>query len=325
MRPAGVPPDASAQVIPNVPVRRWGDNTCGSAALATVLNHLGDSVTEEQLNERFAKGRNGGVVSVDLLLEARRRGFAATLQPGTADDVVSSLERGTPVILMVQIVNLPGETRDLYHYVVIDGLDAKSNLVRMQFGDGKARWAPLASLEAAWSGAGNAMLVVDRRRPGDDAAPDASALLRRAIALEDNGEVAAALAIYRQLLAGTASPSLVWTNIGNAEAKLGDTREAERAYRSAIAIDPGARDAMNNLAWMLLGSGSRLEEAEQLARRATAITGPDSWNVDETLAAVLAAKGNCIEAAPLFAQASQDAPDDVTRARLAAESKSACR
>ena len=64
------------------------------------------------------------------------------------------------MILMLRLLNVPGRGGDIYHYVVVDGHDARRRLFRFQFGDGKARWAEIGQVEGAWKGAGRAMLTV---------------------------------------------------------------------------------------------------------------------------------------------------------------------
>jgi len=61
--------------------------------------------------------------------------------------VRGELAEGRPAILMLRLLDAPGARRDIYHYVVVDGFDPPRGLCRFQFGDGKARWARLESLE----------------------------------------------------------------------------------------------------------------------------------------------------------------------------------
>src|SRR5205823_11295736 len=91
--------------------------------------------------------------------------------------------------------------------------------------------------------------------------------------------------------------------------------EAEQAFRTAIETDPAAaRDALNNLAWLLYEE-KRLYEAEQLARKAVDEPGPDSYLVLDTLARVLAARGSCDEALATFRHAIEVVPPDRGEAR----------
>src|SRR5919201_654170 len=67
-------PTTSAKVIPNVPLQKWDIESCGAGSLSTVLQHYGDTTTMEQWDRTLPKTR-GGVLSIDLVLAARQKGF----------------------------------------------------------------------------------------------------------------------------------------------------------------------------------------------------------------------------------------------------------
>jgi tetratricopeptide (TPR) repeat protein len=251
------------------------------------------------------------VLSVDLLLAARRRGFDAALVAGSAEALRSEVADGRPAILMLRLLDAPGSRRDVYHYVVADGVDPPRRLFRFQFGDGKARWAEIQRLEKGWKAAGHALLLVRPRA-------DTDAALRRAVELEGAGRAEEAAALYRQVLAVRPDSVRAWVDLGNAEAVRGRRGEAETAYRKALAIAPADRDALNNLAWLLLEEGVRLEEAEGLAGKAAGPPGPDRPLALDTLGRIQLARGRCAEAARTFdeALASVEPIPESTRAGL---------
>ncbi len=279
-----------------MPVRSFGEDLCGPGSLAVVLNTLGDPVTPEELDQALPKARGGGVLSVDLLLAARRRGFDAGLVAGSAAVIRTEVLAGRPSILMLRLLDLPGVLKDVFHYVVGDGLDTERGLFRFQFGDGTVRWATLPSLEKSWAAAGHALLLV---RPK----PVTLLELHRAVGLEEAGRLDEAEALYRSVLAVRPDWALAWTDLGNAQVKRGLSAEAEKAYREALRIAPESDDALNNLACLLLQEGSRLEEAEALAQRAAAVPGPDRHEALDTLGRVQLARRHCGEAAVTFGEA----------------------
>jgi Tfp pilus assembly protein PilF len=312
--PRGQKPSESAVVIHDVPLRSWGDEACGAGALSTVLNHFGDPVTEAQLDRLLPKARGGGVVSLDLLLEARHRGFDAALTSGTHDAIVESLRGGNPAILMISVMHGPGKALDFYHYIVVDGFDPAKDLFRMQLGDAAARWLPLAKLNRAWAETDHAMILVRRKAAGSEQQLDARSALRRGVELETEGKVAQAAELYRQIVASEPSNAIAWTNLGNVEVSQQHSKEAEEAYRRALASDPDNGDALNNLAWLLFQQ-KRLDEAETLARRAVALRGPDAYLVLDTLGEILASRGACDEAVTALSTALGQSPSDA-KARL---------
>lgn len=305
--PRSAKTSSEAAAIPNMPMQKWGIESCGAGSLSTVLQHYGDPTTMASWDATLPKTR-GGVMTIDLLIAARQKGFDAKLITGDQASVTEELRQGRPVILMLQVINSLGTHYDFFHYIVADGIDPQHGLIRTQFGDGRARWVTFDRLEKAWSGGGHAAILIHPR--------DLNDAIRAAVALEDQGKYADAATAYRDLLARHPSSSLAWTNLGNAEVQLGDRDAAENAFRKALDADGKSRDAMNNLAWLLYEE-KRFDEAEQFARRAVAQPGPDSYLVLDTLARVLAAKGACDEAVTTFRSAIDSVP--ATRAAARAD------
>ncbi len=318
--PKTQPTSPSATIIPNVPTQRWGIESCGAGSLSTVLQHYGATTTLQEWDAALPKTR-GGVLTIDMLIAARKAGFDAQLVTGTPAMIEQELMQGRPVILMLRVIDAPGQHYDFFHYIVADGFDLTSGLVRTQFGDGQGRWTTFARLENAWSGGGHAAILI---HPGS-----ASDALRTAVALEDAGKYAEAARAYRTILSQHPDSLLAWTNLGNTEMQLGNRAEAEEALRKALAIDATSRDALNNLAWLLYQS-KRYDEAETLARKAVAQNGTDSYVVLDTLARVLAAKGSCNEAVKTFRAAIDAVPHSRAAARgdlekAMAEAQTSCR
>jgi tetratricopeptide (TPR) repeat protein len=288
-------PSPDASVLEHVPVREFEDDNCGPGSLSIVLNALGDRVSEAELVAAIARAPGGGVLSVDLLLAARQRGFSASLVRGNEAMVRQEIAEGRPVILLLRLLDAPGRGKDIYHYVVVDGVDPRRDLLRFQFGDGKVRWTTLEPLEGAWKGAGYALLTVHPRGDGTD--------LREAVELERAEELDEAAERYRLILERRPDSVRAWVNLGNVRSQQGRTSEAERAYRRALDLAPDDVDAQNNLAWLLMENGADLDEAEALARRAAAQSGPDRSLALDTLGRILSARGRCDEADATFSEA----------------------
>lgn len=310
-------PAPTAQVIPNVPLQKWDIESCGAGSLSTVLQHYGDTTSMDEWDRTLPR-THGGVLSIDLVLAARQKGFDARLVTGDRATVERELLDGHPVILMLQVIQAPGKAYDFFHYVVLDGIDTTGHLVRVQFGDRKARWVNFDRLENAWKGGGHAQIVIEPRDP-------AAGALRAAVALEDAGKYADAATAYRAILAEHSDSAIAWTNLGNTEVKLGDKAAAEDSFRKAVAIDPESADALNNLAWLLYQE-KRFDEAEPLARRAVAAPAPDAWMRLDTLARIELARGACAEAAATWDRALQNVPPE-SRAEIskaAADARKQC-
>ena len=287
-------PTPSATVIPNVPLQKWDIKSCGAGALSAVLQHWGDPTSMDEWQAALPKTR-GGVMSIDLVLAAREKGFDASLVTGDEPLIEAEIRDGRPVILMLQVVQAPGKEYDFFHYIVIDGFDPVRRVFRTQFGDGKPRWATIERIEPAWKKTKHATLLIRPRDPNADA-------LRAAVRLEQDGKYALAAHAYRELLQKDPSSVLAWTNLGNAEMQLGRRPAAEEAFRKALELDPESADTLNNLAWLLYEE-KRMDEAEPIARKAVITKAPDPWLRLDTLARILAARGACDEAARTFRDA----------------------
>jgi Flp pilus assembly protein TadD len=294
-------PSPSASIVPDVPMQKWDIKSCGAGSLSAVLQHYGDPTSMKEWDATLPKTR-GGVMSIDLVLAARQRGFDARLVTGDRTVVEGELRDGHPVILMLQVIQAPGKEYDFFHYVVIDGYDPVRNIFRVQFGDAKARWATMKRLEPAWKPTRHAAILI---RPADPA----TTALRAAVQLEDQGKLALAAHAYREILEKNPKSIVAWTNLGNAEMRLGRNAAAEEAFRKALELEPDSADTLNNLAWLLFEE-KRVEEAEPLARKAALTNAPDSWMRLDTLARILVARGNCDEARTAFRDAIKAVPEN---------------
>jgi tetratricopeptide (TPR) repeat protein len=76
---------------------------------------------------------------------------------------------------------------------------------------------------------------------------------------------------------------------------MGNTRQASEAYLTALALDPTLAPAYNNLAWIAVDSGDRLDNAEEWARQAVDLS-PENADYHDTLGWVLLAVGKPEEA-----------------------------
>lgn len=138
-------------------------------------------------------------------------------------------------------------------------------------------------------------------------AGDLEAAFEGAHALEQRGELEAAAAAYRAVVARWPSAALAWYNLGNVESRLNQRAAALAAWRAAIAVEPRFPEALVNLGAMLLLEG------EALAARAAAAAAlrlrpawPLAWC---TLGNACQALGQMAEAVQAFRAALQHKPD----------------
>jgi len=284
-------PGHSALALDGVPAREFGEETCGAGSLSSVFTYHGDPVSADDLDARLPRSDGGGVLSIDLLIAARERGYDARWVPGNERRIEEEILAGRPVILMLRVLDAPGDRRDDHHYVVVDGFDPQRRLLRFHFGDGTTRWSPFGgALRRSWRGTDRALLVIR---------PEAGALLRRAAALEAENRLPEAEHELRAILRTEPGATRAWTNLGNVLRLQGRALESENAYRRALETDPYDAATLNNLAWLLYERGE-LAEAESLALRAVSDDLDDLDLVFDTLGRILLAEGRCASAAATF-------------------------
>lgn len=280
-----------ALALDGVPLVEFGQESCGAGSLSAVFNYHGDPASIGELDALLPRADGGGVLSIDLLIAARERGYDAHWVTGDERGIEQEILAGRPVILMLRVLDAPGERHDYHHYVVVDGFDPRQRLLRFHFGDGKTRWSPLGrALRRSWGATDHALLVIR---------PDAGARLRRAAALEAGDRLEEAEHELRAVLRSDPGMTRAWTNLGNVLSREGRRLEAENAYRRALESDPNSAAALNNLAWLLYERGD-LPEAESLALKALSDPAEDLDLVFDTLGRIQLAGGRCAAAAATF-------------------------
>jgi Flp pilus assembly protein TadD len=100
-----------------------------------------------------------------------------------------------------------------------------------------------------------------------------------------------------------------WTVLGILHQKLSQFKLAEKDYQTALALDPNAAIAANNLAWLYCEQGGDMDKALELARRAREVL-PKVATVSDTLAWVYYKRQLFDSAIPLLQEAVREQPKD---------------
>ena len=93
LAPRARTPGPEARVVPGVPLAVFADDRCGPGSLSLVLGAQGDAVSAQDMAAVLPEAPGGGVLSVDMLIAARARGFDAALLKGTPAAVRGELAR----------------------------------------------------------------------------------------------------------------------------------------------------------------------------------------------------------------------------------------
>lgn len=235
---------------------------CGPAALATVLGATGRPVSPAALAAEIYVPDRRGSLQPEIVAAARRRGLLVYPIRPELGDLVAQLTAGQPVLVLQ---NLGIRSLPVWHYAVVVGADATTDVVVLRSGTERRRREPARDFLRRWDLAGR-WGVITLQPGGLPADPDWPAYLRAAADLEAAGHPAAAGAAYAAAL--DADPGLGAGRLGLANVRYAEGRLDEAAATlEPLAADPvfGAA-ALNNLANLRLEQGCPAAAAAALAR-----------------------------------------------------------
>jgi ABC-type bacteriocin/lantibiotic exporter with double-glycine peptidase domain len=140
--------------VPFIPNRT---DDCGPASLAMVLQYLGDSVSLETVTKAIHSPSARGTLNLDMVWFAEQRGFAAESMHGTQAILLETLDKGRPVILLVDngLLNIQSD-----HYLVAVGYGQDHLIVNS--GRQKHQWISFEKLDRAWERNNRWMLLVQK-------------------------------------------------------------------------------------------------------------------------------------------------------------------
>ena len=163
IRPAALKAEPGWLLLEDVPiVLQRGDSDCGAAALAMVLQYLGEPATLDQIISETGHTAGESLRAGDLRDLARRRGLQSFLYSGDQRDLVKHLGKGRPIIvgLVKQTLGDP-----ISHYEVVIGYHPQREVVVTL--DPARGWRVNAwpGFLDEWTRASQLALVIVPRRP----------------------------------------------------------------------------------------------------------------------------------------------------------------
>lgn len=283
LREAGFPGLPRRVELTDVPFHTQDDRLCGPASLAMVLGAAGVKASVEQLTEQvYLPGREGSL-QIEMLAATRRNGLVAYPLAPELEAVLREVASGTPVVALQNLTGI--KFWPIWHYAVVVGYDLERNEVILRTGDKPRHGISLDLFELVWRDGGRWSMVA--LPPGKLPATAAENEYAGAAAtFERLGLRQEAARSYQALLERWPRNLIALIGLGNVAHASGSLAEAEAAFRRAASAHPGSVAAHNNLAQTLADLG-KLEEAENVAREAAALGGPNAAAAQATLEEIL--------------------------------------
>lgn len=261
---AGVSKGAQIEGVPFVKQR---PDTCGAAALASVLRHMGVAAAEPALAKALRTRQAKGAITYELAIEARQQGALAAQRYDVTDDALrAAIDAGlAPIVLRGGIAH---EVLGVYHYTVLTAYDLTRRVWIAHDGDAADVLIDFDDLAAdRWRADRWALFIASpTARP---AALPADVHLELGVQAEKLTHADAAAHHYAQA-AWTPASAQALLNLSNIALAQQDLARAEQLLRAALQVKPDAAATQNNLAWVMLQLGRDLGAAEALARQALA-------------------------------------------------------
>ena len=132
---------------------------CGPFALSALLENIGVEADPDQLVQKLYSPGAGGTLTMDLFLEARRRGLDTEQLQGSEGILVKELRDHGPTIVLFKYPGLGGSAG---HFILVTGYSFDPGGFFLLWGDGKLSWMKLDRFDQLWSESGFWMLTVHR-------------------------------------------------------------------------------------------------------------------------------------------------------------------
>lgn len=243
---------------------------CGPAALATALNAIDIKVSPEQLTPEVYIPSRQGSLQIEMLAAARRHGALAIQIPQNLEALLKEIAAGNVVVVMQ---NLGLSWAPSWHYAVVVGYDLDKELMWLRSGTFERFEMTLSTFQRTWARSQQWAFVT--LKPGDlPVSAEPEQVIRALIAFEKTAPAIEAKVAYAGAVNRWPDNLVLLMGLGNSAYAAKDLPASEKAFRQAIAADPGSAAAHNNLAHVLLAQGDAAN-AKQYAEEAMRLAAED--------------------------------------------------
>ncbi|HVR83762.1 MAG TPA: tetratricopeptide repeat protein [Planctomycetota bacterium] len=227
---------------------------CVPESVCAVINYWGKAASVEELSFYGRTSNLNGMLSTQVPILARQKGFRATFLEGSVGRIKNAIDRGVPPIIGVE------SGGGNYHcFVVIGYCDPDQIIICEEYQDSK-RLIPYEEVELLWQPAGHLMLELEISR--------ADELFSDGANLEAKGRYSEAVELYRKAL--ELDPTLYEARLGLGNCLYFQHKldEALKEYKLAYGANKADPRVCNNLANVYLDLKRELAQAERLSETA---------------------------------------------------------
>ncbi|MCX8030908.1 MAG: C39 family peptidase [Thermodesulfovibrionales bacterium] len=108
--------------INNIPFFSQKEHQCGPSSLASILGFYGLTVTPEEIAGEIFSSSAKGTLTIDMLYYVNKRGFTAKSYSGNLTDLISHIDKGIPLIVLVDYGFMSYEQK---HFMIIKGYNER--------------------------------------------------------------------------------------------------------------------------------------------------------------------------------------------------------
>ena len=142
-------------VFLDVPFYPQTEYACGPASLAGVYNYWGHRITIDEIVSAFKIKAHKGVLTLDLLIHAKKQGFKVKTVTGSIDELKRLIDKRIPVIVLLDI---GFSILQKNHFVTVVGYNPEGFFIHD--GEKKGRFIAYKDFSRSWKRAGKWMLVI---------------------------------------------------------------------------------------------------------------------------------------------------------------------
>lgn len=220
---------------------------CGPAALSTVLNYYGVTVSPEELAKQIFIPEKKGSLQVEVKAASRRAEFLPYELSGGFQNLLAEVNADHPVLVLQ---NLGLSWFPKWHYAVVVGYELNSKTMILHSGTHENYRLSFRTFLATWQRADNWALVIVPTHIMPVSAEEKT-YLRTATDLENTGHLSAAVEAYQQALLKWPENEIALLGAGNYYYTQQAFPESTQMFLKLVQAHPESAAGWNNFAYAL--------------------------------------------------------------------------